>query len=92
MADFFVGSSIIMMWFVLIAWPLTLISLRVVAVIVRRFSWKKALVIILCPFSICFYLEFSGSSKLKNAYLIAVAVLTFLTLYAGAFVIYTHFA
>jgi len=92
MVDFFVSSSIIMIWVVLIGAPVVLTVLRLVQAISSKLSWKKVLLVVLVPMSIYYYLAFPQRSRMKTAYVAVLLVFVFLSVYASVFIFYTHFA
>lgn len=92
MVEFFVASSIITIWIVLIVAPIVLIALRITAALKSKASNREKLAIILLPFSIGYYLHFSEQSRFKSVYSIILLIFVIMSVYASLFVFYTHFA
>ncbi|MFH0992878.1 MAG: hypothetical protein V1761_00855 [bacterium] len=92
MTDILIGTMIIALWVSLLGGTTTLFLLRAWAAWRAKIDLKTTLFVLLTPCSIGYFLIFPAETSFRKGYRILMSFFFVLTLFAGLWVIYTHFA
>jgi len=87
MFELMVGTSIISLLITMVGMTLILLALRILEVIIRRINIGEALIIILVPFSIGYFLRVPSNGVIKKIYR-SLIILFFVLLLLGSFFVF----
>ncbi len=92
MTDILIGAMIIALWVSLIGGTAALFLLRAWAAWQAKTNFKTTLFVLFTPCSIGYFLTFPTETRFRKSYRLLVSFFFIVTLFAGLWVIYTHFA
>lgn len=91
MLNFVVALMLYSFWFAVALNFIVLFGLRLAKAIIHHYPLKKALKMILLPFSIGYFLDLEEKDYLDKWYMISISFMTFFILIGSVMIYYTRF-
>lgn len=91
MLNFVVALMLYSFWFAVAINFVILFGLRITKVVIHHYPLKKALKVVLLPFSIGYFLDLEEKDSLDKWYRLSISLMTFFILIGSIMIYYTRF-
>lgn len=91
MLNFVVALMLYSFWFALAINFVILFGLRIAKVVIHHYPLKKALMVVLLPLSIGYFIGYQEKDSLDKWYRLSISLMTFFILIGSIMIYYTRF-